>query len=177
VREKVSAAELDYVTIDTALIQRGVESLTQAKLAGLRIVTAESCTGGLIALVLSEAPGAAEYLEGGFVVYTPTQKCVALELDPTLIDKHGAVSAEVAKAMALGALANSAADIALSVTGVAGPDPDEQGNPVGVVYFACVRQNGPFENVKRQFGNIGRSRIRYESACEGLRLIKKAAAL
>lgn len=67
-REKVSAAELDYVTIDTALIQRGVESLTQAKLAGLRIVTAESCTGGLIALVLSEAPGAAEYLEGGFVV-------------------------------------------------------------------------------------------------------------
>lgn len=126
-KETVAAAELDYVIIDTPLIQRGVESLAHAKRAGLRVVTAESCTGGLIALVLSEAPGAAEHLEGGFVVYTPTQKCAALKIDPVLLDKHGAVSAEVAKAMALGALANSDADIALSVTGVAGPDPDERG--------------------------------------------------
>ena len=173
---KVAAADLDYVIIDTPLIRRGVASLAQAKRAGLSVVTAESCTGGLIALVLSEAPGAAEYLEGGFVVYTPAQKCAALELDPTLIDEHGAVSAEVAKAMALGALANSDADIALSVTGVAGPDPDERGNPVGLVYFACARRNGSCENVEHQFGNIGRSRIRYEAACEGLQMIEKAAA-
>jgi PncC family amidohydrolase len=129
----VAAAELDYVIIDTPLIQRAVESLARVKQAGLRVVTAESCTGGLIALVLSEAPGAAEHLEGGFVVYTPTHKCAALKLDPVLVDKYGAVSAEVAKAMAIGALENSAADIALSVTGVAGPDPDERGNPVGLV--------------------------------------------
>ena len=176
-KDSVAAAKLDYVIIDTPLIQCGVESLAQAKRAGLRVVTAESCTGGLIALVLSEAPGAAEHLEGGFVVYTPTQKCAALKLDPVLVDKHGAVSAEVAKAMAIGALANSTADIALSVTGVAGPDPDERSNPVGLVYFACARQNGRCEHVERRFGNIGRSRIRYEAACEGLRMIKNAAAV
>jgi nicotinamide-nucleotide amidase len=175
-RETVAAAELDYVVIDAALIQRGVESLGRAKRSGLRVVTAESCTGGLIALVLSEAPGAAEHLEGGFVVYTPAQKCAALRLDSAMIDKHGAVSAEVARAMALGALLNSDADIALSVTGVAGPEPDERGNPVGLVYFACARRNGPCESVERQFGDIGRSRIRYEAACEGLRLIENATA-
>ena len=80
--------------IDTPLFQRGVESLAQAKRAG-QVVTAESCTGELIALVLSEAPGAAEHLEGGFVVYTPTKKCAALKLDPELVDKRGAVSGQV----------------------------------------------------------------------------------
>ena len=77
-------------------------------------------------------PGAAEFLEGGFVTYTPEQKCAALKLDPLLIEKHGAVSAEVADAMACGALECSRADIAVSVTGVAGPEPDERGNPVGL---------------------------------------------
>ena len=89
--------------------------------------------------VLSEAPGAAEYLDGGFVTYTSEQKCEALGLDPRLIDEYGAVSAEVADAMARGALEASQADIAVSVTGVAGPEPDERGNPVGLVYLACAR--------------------------------------
>jgi nicotinamide-nucleotide amidase len=84
--------------------------------------------------------------------------------------------AEVADATALAALENSDANIALSVTGVTGPDPDERGNPVGLVYFACARRDGSCESDQRQFGNIGRSRIRYEAACEGLRMIKKAAA-
>jgi hypothetical protein len=77
----VSAEELDFVEIDRKLIARAVEALESAKRAGLRLVTAESCTGGLIATVLSEAPGAAEYLDGGFVTYTPEQKRTALELD------------------------------------------------------------------------------------------------
>jgi PncC family amidohydrolase len=128
--ENVSADELDFVQIDRKLIELAVGALERAKCAGLR--AAESCTGGLIATVLSEAPSASEYLDGGFVTYTPEQKCTALELDAKLIEQYGAVSAQVAYAMARGTLGRSQADIAVSVTGVAGPEPDERGNPVGL---------------------------------------------
>jgi nicotinamide-nucleotide amidase len=172
---KISAAELDYVHIDRRLVERAVEALDRAKKAGLRVVTAESCTGGLVATVLSEATGAAEYLEGGFVTYTPEQKCIGLKLDATLVEKFGPVSAEVAKAMARGALDCSEADIAVSITSVAGPDPDIRGNPVGLVCLACARRQGQCVGVKRQFGDIGRSRIRYKAASEALGLIAAAA--
>ena len=171
----VSADELDFVQIDRKLIERAIEALERAKRAGLRVVTAESCTGGLIATVLSEAPGAAEYLDGGFVTYTPEQKCTALKLDAKLIEQYGAVSAQVADAMARGALDCSQADIAVSVTGVAGPEPDERGNPVGLVYLACARKAGSFVGVKREFGDIGRSRIRYKAASDALGLIARLA--
>ena len=174
--EDVSASELDYVQIDRAPVERAIEALDSAKRSGLKVVTAESCTGGLVAMVLSEAPGAAEFLDGGFVTYTPEQKCAALDLDPLLIKKHGAVSAEVADAMAHGALECSEADIAVSVTGVAGPEPDERGNPVGLVYLACARKDGSCVGVKREFGDIGRSRVRYAAASEALALIARVAA-
>jgi PncC family amidohydrolase len=109
------------------------------------------------------------------VTYTPQQKCTALKLDPSLIEKHGAVSAEVADAMARGALACSGADIAVSVTGVAGPEPDERGNPVGLVYLACTRKGGKCVGAKHEFGDIGRSRIRYAAASEALALIARLA--
>jgi nicotinamide-nucleotide amidase len=175
VTEEVSAAELDYVQVDRALVERAMKALNQAKRAGLKVVTAESCTGGLVAMVLSEAPGAAKFLDGGFVTYTPEQKCAALNLDPLLIERHGAVSAEVADAMARGALACSTADIAVSITGVAGPEPDERGNPVGLVYFACARKSETCVGVKREFGDIGRSRVRYAAATEALALIARVA--
>jgi nicotinamide-nucleotide amidase len=152
----VSADELDFVQIDRKLIDLAVEALQRAK-AACQVATAESCTGGLVATVLSEAPGAAEYLDGGFVTYTPEQKCTALKLDAKVIEKYGAVSAQVADAMARGALDCSQADIAVSVTGVAGPEPDERGNPVGLVYFACARKAGKCVAVKREFGDIGRA--------------------
>ena len=123
--------------------------------------------------MLSEAPGAAEYLDGGFVTYTPEQKCSALKLDTKLIAQYGAVSAQVADAMARGALDCSQADIAVSVTGVAGPEPDERGNPVGLVYLACARKAGSGVGVKREFGDIGRSRIRYQAASDALGLIAR----
>ncbi|HEX2449066.1 MAG TPA: CinA family protein [Methyloceanibacter sp.] len=173
--EDVSASELDYVQVDRALVERAIEALDSAKHSGLKVVTAESCTGGLVATVLSEAPGAAEFFAGGFVTYTPEQKCAALKLDPLLIDKHGAVSEEVANAMARDALACSRADLAVSVTGVAGPEPDERGNPVGLVYFACTRKGGKCVGVKREFGDIGRSRVRYAAALEALALIARVA--
>jgi nicotinamide-nucleotide amidase len=173
--KNTNAGELDYVRIDRELIKRAVKALDCAKRAGLKVVTAESCTGGLVAIVLSEAPGAAEYLDGGFVTYTPEQKCAALKLDRQFIEKYGAVSVEVATEMARGALACSQADIAVSVTGVAGPEPDERGNPVGLVYFACARKDGRCVGVKREFGDIGRSRVRYSAAVEALELIARTA--
>jgi nicotinamide-nucleotide amidase len=109
------------------------------------------------------------------VTYTPEQKCAALKLDEKLLEKFGPVSAEVAEAMARGALDCSQADIAVSVTGVAGPDPDERGNPVGLVYLACARWEGHCVGVKREFGDIGRSRIRYLAAHEALDLIAARA--
>jgi nicotinamide-nucleotide amidase len=172
---KPSAAELDYVQIDRKLVECAIEALDQAKKAGLKVVTAESCTGGLVATVLSKAPDAADYFDGGFVTYTPEQKCIALKIDEKLVKKFGPVSAEVAEAMARGALDCSQADIAVSVTGVAGPDPDERGNPVGLVYLACARREGRCKGVKSEFGDLGRSRIRYLAASEALRLIAAAA--
>jgi nicotinamide-nucleotide amidase len=171
----VSADELDFVQIDRSLVELAVEALEKAKKAGLRVVTAESCTGGLIATVLSEAPGAAKYFAGGFVTYTPEQKCAALNVDAKLIEKWGAVSPEVANAMARGALDCSEADVAVSVTGVAGPEPDERGNPVGLLYLACARKAGKCVTVKRELGDIGRSGIRYEAATEALRQIAREA--
>ena len=129
--EDVSASELDYVQVNHALVERAIEALDSAKRAGLKVVTAESCTGGLVAMVLSEAPGAAEFLEGGFVTYTPEQKCAALELDPLLIEKHGAVSAEVADARGP-RRSRMLAGGHCRERHRRGPEPDERGNPVGL---------------------------------------------
>ena len=167
----VPAEQLDFVRIDQELIDCAVRALDQLKCAGLKVVTAESCTGGLIATVLSEAPGAAEHLDGGFVAYTAEHKSLALRVDKRLIDRYGAVSPEVAEAMARGALACSEADIAVSVTGVAGPEPDQRGNPIGLVYLACARRGGDCVGIRRDFGDIGRSRVRYETAVAALDLV------
>jgi nicotinamide-nucleotide amidase len=170
-----TADELDYVEIDRPLVELAVNALGSAQRHKLRVVTAESCTGGLIATVLSEAPGAAEYFDGAFVCYTANHKCAALGVDPGLIERCGVVSKQVAVAMANGALAHSDADLAVAVTGVAGPERDEDGNPVGLVYLACVRRGGDGVSVKRDFGDIGRSKIRYRAASEALTLLAEVA--
>src|SRR6185312_16393146 len=165
---EISADQLDYVQIDDGLIDQAIQALNAVRREGFKLAVAESCTGGLIATVLSEAPGAAEHFEGGYVVYTPEQKFFALKIAPALIDQHGTVSGEVAVAMAEGALQASNADIAVSVTGVAGPNPDEKGNPVGLVYFGCARRGQASFHEKREFGNQGRSAIRCAAAAEAL---------
>ena len=136
---EVTADELDYVQIDAALINEAIRALNAVRREGVKLAVAKSCTGGLIATVLSEAPGAAEHFEGGYIVYTPEQKYFALNIPPTLIDRCGTVSAEVAEAMAEGELRNSNADVAVGVTGVAGAGDGRKGNPIGRVYFGCAR--------------------------------------
>jgi nicotinamide-nucleotide amidase len=176
VSRDITAGELDFVTIDKHLVSQAIDVLDALKKRGLKAVTAESCTGGLIATVLSEGRGAAEHFEGAFVVYTPEQKSFALKVPLALIEEHGIVSGRVAVAMAEGALERSRADIAISVTGVAGPEPDEQGNPVGLVYFGFARRGEPSFHRKKEFGDRGRSAVRYAAAQEALAIVQGCAA-
>jgi len=108
----------------------------------LTLLTVESCTAGALACALAQVEGAAQTLHGGFVVYTKANKTAALGIDADLIATHTAVSAAVARAMATAGLARAPADIAMAITGVAGPEPDEDGNPVGLTFVAAAHRDG-----------------------------------
>jgi nicotinamide-nucleotide amidase len=141
---------------------------------GLRIATAESCTGGLVAALLTEIPGASAHVERGFVTYSNEAKAEMLGVPADLIAAHGAVSEPVARAMAEGALARSRADIAVSVTGVAGPKGGTPAKPVGLVHLAAARRGRPTLHREMRFGDLGRSEIRLRSVAAALALLKDA---
>lgn len=119
-----------------------VDRLIVTELAGRTLALAESCTGGLIAKRLTDAPGASDFLLGGVVSYANSAKERLLDVPPALLQSHGAVSAEVARAMAAGALERFGADFALSVTGIAGPEGASDGKPVGTVFLHAVGADG-----------------------------------
>ena len=135
------------------------------------IATAESCTGGLIAATLAAVPGASAVLERGFVTYSNEAKSELLGVPEPLIIAHGAVSREVAIAMALGALAHSPADIAVAVTGVAGPDGGTATKPVGLVHFAAQRKDGRQLHEERRFGDIGRHEVQRQTVLAAFALM------
>ncbi len=132
--------------------------LEKASEADLSLATAESCTGGIIAALLTDVPGLSGSFERGFVVYSEEAKCELLGLAQHDIDRCGVVSEEVARAMAEGALANSRADLAVSTTGYA-----DEGEEPGLVHFACARRGGPTIHREERFGAIGRGPVRIES--------------
>ncbi len=142
--------------------------------AGLKLATAESCTGGLIASLLTEIPGSSSVVDRGFVTYSNAAKCELLGIAPALIEQHGAVSAEVAIAMAEGALSRSAAHIAVSVTGVAGPGGGTVAKPVGLVYLAVAQLKAATVVKECRFGNHGRHEVRLESVAAALDLLTSA---
>lgn len=129
---------------------------------GLMIATAESCTGGLIAAGLTEIPGSSAVLDRGFVTYSNDAKSEMLGVDPSSISEFGAVSVEVARAMAEGALKNSSADIAVSVTGIAGPGGSEF-KPEGRVCFGLAQKGQPTQVQQVDFGALGRAQVRQAS--------------
>jgi nicotinamide-nucleotide amidase len=131
----------------------------------------------LVAAVLSDAPGASEHLQGGFAVYTEEQKRIALGVPAELIERHGAVSAAVARALAEGALAASQADVAVAITGVAGPARDDDGHPVGLVHFAAARRGVATVHEEVRFGDIGRGAVRYQSVMRALGLLERVIRL
>lgn len=135
------------------------------------MVTAESCTGGLIAAALARAEGASEVLHGGFVVYTKEQKAKALGVSRTLLAREGAVNGTVARQLADGARRRSSATLALAITGVLGPAPDDDGNPVGLIFFAISRRGGKTLAFKRRFPRQSHDRLRTAAMHEAFALL------
>ena len=138
----------------------------------LRIVTAESCTGGLVAAALTEIAGSSDVVERGFVTYSNRAKQSMLNVPGDLIADAGAVSEPVARFMAEGALEASDAHIAVAVTGVAGPGGGSPLKPVGLVHFATARANGPILHRVERFGDLGRSAIRLEAVRVALEMMR-----
>ena len=141
----------------------------------LRITTAESCTGGLLAAALTEAPGSSVAFDRGFVTYSNEAKTDLLGVPKTLIDRVGAVSEEVAVAMAEGALSRTASDLAVAITGIAGPGGGTPEKPVGLVHFAVARKGRPTRHAVHVFADLGREAIRLSSVRQALGLLEAAA--
>jgi nicotinamide-nucleotide amidase len=156
------------------LIARATDLIARYRAAGLMAATAESCTGGLIAALLTDIPGSSAVLERGFVVYSNAAKQDLLGVSAETLARYGAVSAETARAMAEGALGASRAEVAVSVTGVAGPDGGSAEKPVGLVHFACARRGKPTLAREERFGDIGRGAVRLASVRVGLDLLEAA---
>ena len=153
--------------------ERADDLLKQTKARGYAIATAESCTGGLIAASLAAVPGASASLERGFVTYSNEAKTELLGVPAELIRDHGAVSREVALAMVAGALEHSPADIAVAVTGIAGPDGGTVEKPVGLVHIAAARRGGATLHEEKRFGAIGRHDVQAETVAAAFDLMKR----
>jgi len=134
------------------------------------VATAESCTGGMIISLLTDIPGSSSMVDRGFVTYSNEAKMDMLGVSQATLDKHGAVSAETAEEMAAGALRNSRAGIALSVTGIAGPDGGSPEKPVGLVWFGLALEREPVLTEKRIFQDLGRDYVRRETVRYALEL-------
>ena len=154
---------------DDDITARAAALLERYRAAGLKLATAESCTGGLIAAALTEIAGSSDVVERGFVTYSNEAKSELLDVPPALIAEKGAVSAEVAEAMVRGALARSRADAAVSVTGIAGPGGATAEKPVGLVYLGACRRGGRPRHERRIFTG-DRAAIRRAALDEALAL-------
>jgi len=146
--------------------------LAAARTQGLKIATAESCTGGLIAGLLTEIPGSSDILDRGFVTYSNQAKEEMLGVSGAMIRQHGAVSEAVARAMAEGAIRNSTAQLSVAVTGVAGPGGGTDEKPVGLVHIAAARAGEATLHHECRFGDIGRSEIRLASVATALEMLQ-----
>ena len=147
------------------------ELLDQARDRGLKIATAESCTGGMISAALTDTPGSSDVVDRGFVTYSNAAKAEMLGVSQATLTAHGAVSEQVAQEMADGALAHSRADLAVSVTGVAGPG-GSGFKPEGRVCFGLARTGQPTRTETVEFGALGRDRVRRAARDHALHLLQ-----
>ena len=149
--------------------------LDLCRMRKLTIATAESCTGGLVAGALTDIPGSSDVIDRGFVTYSNEAKRAMLGVKATTLESFGAVSKETAIAMAVGALERAGVDLAVSITGIAGPGGATPGKPVGLVHFAVAARDGRIINRECRFGAIGRSAVRARSVVEALRILMELA--
>jgi nicotinamide-nucleotide amidase len=161
--------------LDEELGNRATALLDLCKSKHLMVVTAESCTGGLVAAALTNIAGSSAVIDRGFVTYTNEAKQEMIGVPPATIEKYGAVSRETAEAMAKGALTRAMADLAVSVTGIAGPDGGTPTKPVGLVYFAAATRGGRLIHQERRFGDIGRTEVRRKSVLQAMAMLTELA--
>src|SRR5215510_8083742 len=161
--------------VDTELSERARALLDLCRTKKLKIAAAESCTGGLLAATLTEIAGSSDVFERGLVTYSNEAKETMLGVAPATLAKHGAVSRETAEAMAKGALAHAPVELAVSITGIAGPGGAVPGKPVGLVHFAAARRNGRLVHRERRYGDIGRAKVRRACVFEALTMLRELA--
>lgn len=159
---------------DPTLTDKATALLQSLRDARLMIATAESCTGGLIAGLLTEIAGSSDVVERGFVTYSNEAKNECLGVPADLIVEFGAVSEEVARAMAKGAVHRSRATISVAVTGVAGPGGGTTEKPVGLVHVAVARSGGETIHRRLELGDVGRSKVRMATITQALELVSEA---
>jgi nicotinamide-nucleotide amidase len=161
------------------LVSLASRVISENRALGRTIAVAESCTGGLVSAALTEIPGSSAVFEAGFVTYSNTQKISVLGVSEDVLDAFGAVSIATAWAMAQGALKRSGADVAVSITGIAGPEGGSELKPVGTVVFARADKAASDDKViadLRRFENEGRARIRFQAALCALELLLPESA-
>lgn len=160
---------------DREMTDAAIALLDVCKRKDLTVATAESCTGGLVAGAISEIAGSSWVLDRGFVTYSNMAKQQMLGVTPSTIDVYGAVSTECAEEMAKGALAHASVDLAVSITGIAGPTGAVPGKPIGLVYFCAASRSGRVIAHDRKYGDIGRAQVRRASVLQALAMLQELA--
>jgi nicotinamide-nucleotide amidase len=170
VRGFVAMLGFPYRGSDEILRKKAASIVSAARSLNLTVITVESCTAGRVAATLTDAPNASDVVHGGFVTYTEACK-IALGVTATAIQRYTPVSVEVAREMAIAALERSPADISVAITGVLGPTRDNDDNPVGLMYLAAARRGKPTEVVKKEFGELDRDSMLFNTIEEALDLL------
>jgi nicotinamide-nucleotide amidase len=143
---------------------------------GLTLATAESCTGGLVVGALTDIAGSSDVVDRGFVTYSNDAKQQMLGVPAETLKQFGAVSRQTAEAMALGALSRAEVDLAVAITGIAGPGGGSKDKPIGLVHFAVAARDGSLAHAEMRYGDIGRLPVRHKSVLQALAMLKEMAS-
>ncbi len=160
---------------DLIVLEAAEQLLEVCKRKHLTVATAESCTGGLVAAAISAISGSSAVLDRGYVTYSNEAKEQMLGVTPTTLEAYGAVSRECAEEMARGALAHAQVDLAVSITGVAGPTGGTPEKPVGLVHFAAASRGGQLIAHEGRYGDVGRTQVRRLSLLQALAMLSELA--
>jgi nicotinamide-nucleotide amidase len=161
--------------LDEDIVEAAKDLLAICKDKNLLVATAESCTAGLVAGTLTEIPGVSSILDRGYVTYSNEAKHEMLDVSREILKTHGAVSPQTAEAMVRGVLGQSRVHLAVSVTGIAGPDGGSEEKPVGLVYFAAASRSGKIIDAEKRYGDIGRAQVRKQSVLQAFKMLHELA--
>ncbi|HUI20719.1 MAG TPA: CinA family protein [Methylocella sp.] len=158
----------------SSLLGCAADLISSCRAKRLTIATAESCTGGLLAGLITAVAGSSDVFERGFVTYSNAAKVECLGVSSAILERFGAVSEQAAEAMAAGALAHSPAGLAVSITGIAGPGGGSPEKPIGLVHFGLAHRSGAVITVEKRFGDLGRDAIRVAAVATGIEMLVDA---